>query len=127
MFSRQRGDPQIVFRDSRASPRQIGLDVAIMLRRELVRRQDGADPQKLLKLFQSVGLVFRLESAVVKFAQTVSGMYNVADLSRSAKAGSRRKWAMIIDVSSRTLSVAFIQLLAAFGDNPLQFVGFLAR
>jgi hypothetical protein len=33
----------------------------------------------------------------------------------------------MIDVSSRTLSVALIQLLAAFGDNSLQFVGFLAR
>ena len=34
---------------------------------------------------------------------------------------------MMIDVSSRTISVVLIQLFAAFGDNPLQFVGFLAR
>ena len=39
-----------------------------MLRRELARRQDGADSQKLLKLFQVFGLVFGLEGAVVKFA-----------------------------------------------------------
>jgi hypothetical protein len=30
-------------------------------------------------------------------------------------------------VLSRTLSVVLIQLLAAFGDDSLQFVGFLAR
>ena len=30
------------------------------------------------------------------------------------------------DVSSRTISVVLIQLLATFGDNPLQFVGFFA-
>ena len=48
-------------------------------------------------------------------------------MSRSANSGSLRKWATMINVSSRTLSVALIQLLAPFGDNSLQFVGFLAR
>ena len=43
MFPRNRGDPEVVFGDSRANLLQIGLDVAVMLRREFIGRQDGAE------------------------------------------------------------------------------------
>ena len=127
MLPRYSSDPQIVLGNSGANSFQIGLDVAVVLRGDLVGRQDRADAQKLLKLFQGFGLMFGLESAAVKLAKNSQWNVKCCGLKPFGQAGSRRKWATMMEVSSRTLSVVLIQLLAAFGDNPLQFVGFLAR
>jgi hypothetical protein len=68
MLPSNSSDPQIVFGNSGASPFKIGLDVTVVMRRQLVGRQDGADSQRLLKLLQGLGLVLGLEGDVIKFS-----------------------------------------------------------
>lgn len=68
-FLCQRRNPDVVFGDGCAGPRQAGLDPSVVVGGLFVREQEDAAPKELADLGEGLGGLLRPVSAIVELAQ----------------------------------------------------------